>query len=190
MKRRAFLASAAAVASGGCLGQITDDPRYVLSAKTVERTESALVPEVSVVDEEVTEESPAAIEVTVHNRSLRVVEVGAVRHPSNRVETLLLYDPVSEDGRMGLDGRSDVTLDGTGGSPCWRTESMARAEMGLPLNPPIPPVLNRSETLGVGATPGADPLEPGSYQFSQRYEQQKVADVNWAFELLLTEPGV
>ena len=190
MKRRAFLASAAAVAGGGCLGRITADPVFVLAAKTVERTESALVPEVSVVDEEVTPESPAAVEITVHNRSLRVVEVGAVRHPSNRVETLLLYDQVSEDGRTGLDGREDVTLDSTGGSPCWRTQPMARAKMGLPMEPPVPPLLSRSETLAVGGTPGADRLEPGSYQFEQRYEQEKVADVDWAFELLLSEPGV
>jgi len=185
-KRRAFLASAAAVAGGGCLGRITADPVYVLSAKTVERTESAIVPRVTVVDEEVTTESPATIRVTLYNQSFQTVKVWAWSSGGG-VRWAEIDSAVSEDGQMRL--TEPGVAERVGDPPCWfaRFPLIGGAHGGVP----VPALRSQRRTFAVGAANHGDCLEPGSYHFEQRYDpDERVETVDWSFELLLSEPGV
>lgn len=184
--RRAFLASAAAVVSGGCLGQVTADPVLVLSAKTVKRTESALVPRVSVVDEEVTAENPATVRVTLYNQSFRRVTV-ASRNPGDGGGYWGEIDSaVSENDQMRL--TEPRLAEQVGEPPCWFARFPLWGYVG---KTPVPALRSQRRTFAIGASEHGDCLEPGGYRFEQRYEvDDGVADVDWAFELLLSEPGV
>lgn len=185
--RRAFLASAAAVVGGGCLGRVTADPVYVLRAKTVERTESALVPRVSVVDEEVTAERPATVRVTLYNQSFSRVTVAAGNPREGGGYWGEIDSAVSADGRMRV--TEPRLAERVGEPPCWFAPfPLTLGFIGGTL---IPALRSRRRTFAIGAAEHGDCLEPGSYRFEQRYEADDgVADVDWAFELLLSEPGV
>ncbi|MBP1987785.1 hypothetical protein [Halolamina salifodinae] len=183
-KRRAFLASAAAVAGGGCLGRITADPIYTLSAKTVKRTESALVPRVTVVDEEVTTESPATIRVALYNRSFHTVKVTAWSSGGGG-RWGEIDSAVSKDGQMRL--TEPGVAERVGEPPCW----FARLPLsrGMHGGVPVPALRSQRRTFAVGAANHGGCLEPGSYRFEHRYDTEDgVTDVDWAFELILSKP--
>lgn len=178
-RRRAFLISVPSVAIAGCLGGYGEDPYYTVTTKTINRDDGLIRPEVNTVDENISEASTAAIEISVQNRSLQRVTFTTYPERGN-----WFGSTHSEGDNIVLTNSERVVKEQGQDGPCWREESPGLEAAGNVAVDEVLPLFTSERQYSIAAEYNANCISPGKHRFESEYNiRGSEESINWIFEL-------